>query len=80
MSRTGRVERTTGETKVLVEVRRICAEHPGPVSVFLHVLLPEQEVIIRAPRAAVDGGAVLQAKLESLLGPGAILFDHARRA
>ncbi|PYM06952.1 MAG: DNA polymerase III subunit alpha [Candidatus Rokuibacteriota bacterium] len=64
----------------LTEVRRVCAEHPGGVPVFLHLRLPEQEVVIRAARVTVDGGAALVAKLESLLGPEAILLEYARRA
>ncbi len=58
-------------------VRAVCAEHPGGVPVFLHVVLPGQEVVVRARGVAVDGGAALLAGLEALLGPGAATVDHA---
>ncbi len=64
----------------LAEVQRVCAEHPGDVPVFLHVLLPAVEVVIRARGVPVDGGAQLVAKLESLLGVGAIILEYVRRA
>jgi DNA polymerase-3 subunit alpha len=65
---------------VLAEVRRLADEHPGPVPLFLHVLLPEAEVVVRATSATVDGSPALVAKVEALLGPDAIRLEHARRA
>jgi DNA polymerase-3 subunit alpha len=65
---------------VLPEIRRVVAEHPGPVPVFLHVVLAEAEVVVRAKEPTVDGSAQLVAKLESLLGPKTILLEYGRRA
>ena len=64
----------------LAAVRQVCAEHPGGVPVFLHLLLPAQEVVVRARGLAVDGSAALVARGESLLGPGAISVEYAGRA
>src|SRR5918996_1469260 len=50
-------------------VKDVCREHPGPVPVFLHVLLPAQEVVVRARGLAVDPSPELRAKLAALLGP-----------
>jgi DNA polymerase-3 subunit alpha len=75
-----RVAGDDGAEARLPEVQRCCAEHPGEVPVFLHVLLPTLEVVVRARRVAVDGSEALVAKLEALLGAGAIILDYARRA
>jgi DNA polymerase-3 subunit alpha len=75
-----RVIGDSGAEARLAEVQRCCAEHPGEVPVFLHLLLPAQEVVVRARRVAVDGSGELVAKLETLLGAGAIILDYARRA
>jgi DNA polymerase-3 subunit alpha len=64
----------------LAALRRLCEEHPGGVPVFLHVLLPTTEVVIRARGVSVDAGRDLVARLEELLGPGATVIDHAGRA
>jgi len=58
----------------------VCGEHPGVVPVFVHIRLPEQEVVIRAKRLVVDGSADLVAKVEALLGPGTIILEYERRA
>jgi DNA polymerase III subunit alpha len=65
---------------VVAGLERACAAHPGPVPVFLHVRLPEQEVVIRARGLAVDGAAELVAKVEALLGAGTILLEYGRPA
>jgi DNA polymerase-3 subunit alpha len=65
---------------VVREVRDILGEHAGPIPVFLHVLLPECEVVVRASAPSVDGSARLTADLERLLGPSAILVEHGRPA
>ena len=57
-----------------------CEEHEGRTPLFLHVLLPEQEVVVRVKELLVDPGADLVAKVESLLGPGSILVEYAGRA
>jgi DNA polymerase-3 subunit alpha len=67
-----------GET--LNALRRVCEEHAGTVPVFLHVLLPGHEVVVRARGVAVDATGELVSKLESLLGAGAAVIEHAGRA
>jgi hypothetical protein len=47
------------------------------VPVFVHVLLPQHEVVIRVRALAVDGSAELLAALEARFGPGAIRVDYA---
>jgi hypothetical protein len=61
-------------------LRRVCEEHAGTVPVFLHVLLPRHEVVVRARGVAVDATGDLVAKLETLLGAGAAVIEHAGRA
>jgi DNA polymerase-3 subunit alpha len=65
---------------VLGSLRRICAEHAGGVPLFVHVLVPSLEVVVRAAAVAVDGSAELAAKVEGLLGPGTCTVEHAGRA
>jgi DNA polymerase-3 subunit alpha len=61
----------------LAAVREACAAFPGGVPVFLHVLLPAHEVVVRSRAVMVDPGPGLLARLEELLGPGAATVDHA---
>jgi hypothetical protein len=61
-------------------VRRLCEEYPGGVPVFVHVLLPHTEVVVRARSVSVDVTKELVARLEELLGPGTTVIDHAGRA
>jgi hypothetical protein len=61
-------------------VKQLCREHAGTVPVFVHVLLPGQEVVVRSRGIAVDGGAELVAQVEALLGPGTIVVEYAGRA
>ena len=61
-------------------IERACQTHPGAVPVFLHVRLPDHEVVIRATRLAVDASADLVAEVEALLGPGTIILEYGRRA
>ncbi len=65
---------------LLARTRVICAEFPGPVPVFLHLLLPGQEVVVRARGLSVEAGAELVARLEALLGPMAASVDYAGSA
>jgi len=65
---------------VLAAVRQLCAEHPGRVPVFLHLVLGGQEVVVRTRGLSVDGSKELVADGETLLGPGAISVDYAGRA
>jgi hypothetical protein len=50
------------------------------VPVFLHLLLPGHEVVLRARGVAVDATSELVTKLNSLLGTGAAVIEHAGRA
>ena len=54
--RTGLGEVPGGEAAgaTLGALRRLCEEHAGTVPVFLHVLLPGHEVVVRARGVAVD--------------------------
>ena len=67
-------------TAALAAVRSICEAHPGPTPVFVHVLLADQEVVVRAKGLSVAPEPDLVAKVESLLGPGSILVEYAGRA
>jgi hypothetical protein len=77
-----RVRVRGGETAgaTLNALRRVCEEHAGTVPVFLHVLLPGHEVVVRARGVAVDATGELVGKLETLLGAGAAVIEHAGRA
>ncbi|HEY2993867.1 MAG TPA: DNA polymerase III subunit alpha, partial [Methylomirabilota bacterium] len=75
-----RVRGGEGSGATLTALRRLCEEHAGTVPVFLHVLLPGHEVVVRARGVAVDASGDLVAKLESLLGAGTAVIEHAGRA
>ncbi|MGH7353168.1 MAG: DNA polymerase III subunit alpha [Candidatus Rokuibacteriota bacterium] len=64
----------------LAELRRVCDAHPGGVPVFVHVLLPGQEVVVRARGLAVDGGPELIAEVEAVLGARTVVVEYAGRA
>jgi DNA polymerase-3 subunit alpha len=70
--------RDTGAT--LAALRRICDEHPGAVPVFLHLLLPANEVVIRARASSVEADAQFTQQVEALLGPQTVTVEHAGRA
>jgi DNA polymerase-3 subunit alpha len=70
----------TGADEMLAKVRRICESHPGSTPLFVHVLLADQEVVVRAKGLSVAPEAQLVAKVEGLLGPGSILVEYAGRA
>ena len=65
---------------VMSSLRRVCSEHAGGVPLFLHVLVPSLEVVVRAAAVSVDGSAELAAKIDALIGPGACTVEHAGRA
>jgi DNA polymerase III subunit alpha len=65
---------------LLGSVKAACREHEGRTPLFLHVLLPEQEVVLRVKELGVDPAPGLVAKVEGLLGPGSILVEYAGRA
>ncbi|MBI4587222.1 MAG: DNA polymerase III subunit alpha [Candidatus Rokubacteria bacterium] len=71
----------SGEALALLEsVKRLCAEHPGRVPLFLHLLLPEHEVVVRVTELSVDPAHELVGKVETLLGQGSVLVEYAGRA
>ncbi|HET9923764.1 MAG TPA: hypothetical protein VFS98_06565 [Methylomirabilota bacterium] len=65
---------------LLASVKAACREHEGRIPLFLHVLLPEQEVVLRVNELAVEPAPGLVTKVEGLLGPGSILVEYAGRA
>jgi DNA polymerase-3 subunit alpha len=65
---------------LLASVKAACREHEGRTPLFLHVLLPAQEVVLRVKELAVEPAAELVTKVEGLLGPGSILVEYAGRA
>ena len=65
---------------LLASVRGICEAHPGPTPLFVHVLLDEQEVVVRAKGLSVLADDALLGKVEGVLGPGSILVEYAGRA
>jgi DNA polymerase-3 subunit alpha len=75
-----RSEATVPVASALEAVRAACAAHPGRTPVFLHLLLPDQEIVVKAGGAPVDAGAPLTARIEDLLGRGSVLVEYARRA
>jgi DNA polymerase-3 subunit alpha len=56
---------------------RLCGEHAGPVPVFVHLLLGEQEVVLRSRAYHVSAAPGFVAAAEAILGPGAVILDHA---
>jgi hypothetical protein len=71
-----RVPGTAGPA-VLSALGRLCTEHAGAVPLFVHVLLAEQEVVLRSRAFRVSAGAAFVAAAEAVLGPGAVVVDHA---
>jgi DNA polymerase-3 subunit alpha len=65
---------------LLASVKAACRQHEGRTPLFLHVLLPEQEVVLRIKELAVDPASDLVTKVEGLLGAGSILVEYAGRA
>ncbi|HJR50803.1 MAG TPA: hypothetical protein VJ794_06840, partial [Gemmatimonadales bacterium] len=66
--------------ELLASVKAACREHEGRTPLFLHVLLPGQEVVLRVKELGVDPAPDLVTKVEGLLGPGSILVEYAGRA
>ena len=65
---------------ILVSLRRVCGEHAGGVPLFVHVLVPSLEVVVRATSVSVDGSPELAEKINALVGPGACTVEHAGRS
>src|SRR5262249_11824439 len=61
-------------------VKSICQQHRGRTPLFLHLLLAEQEVVIRVRELSVEADPAMTAKVDALLGPGAVLVEYAGRA
>jgi DNA polymerase-3 subunit alpha len=61
-------------------LRRLCEEHPGGVPIYVHVLLPATEVVMRSRGASVEPTQDLVARVEELLGAGTTTVDYAGRA
>src|SRR5574341_289572 len=61
----------------LAALRQVCATHPGPVPVFLHLQLGAQEVVVRARGLAVTPDPALCAAAEALLGTGTFTVEYA---
>jgi DNA polymerase-3 subunit alpha len=72
-----RVPATGDAAATLAAVRQALEAHPGGVPVFLHLLTPGQEVVVRARNVSVEPGPDLIARLEALLGAGAVTVEHA---
>ena len=64
----------------LGSLRTLCEAHRGRTPLFVHVVLPDQEVVVRVKELLVEPDAAMVAKVESLLGPGSILVEYAGRA
>jgi DNA polymerase-3 subunit alpha len=61
-------------------LKSLCQDHRGRTPLFVHVLLPEQEVVVRVKELLVDPDAAMSTKVETLLGPGSILVEYGGRA
>jgi hypothetical protein len=61
----------------LSALRKLCEEHPGGVPVFVHVIVPGLEVVVRSRGVSVDATPALTSKVEALLGPAALTIDYA---
>jgi len=61
----------------LAALRKVCEEHPGGVPVFVHVIVPGLEVVVRSRGVSVDATPALTGKVEALLGPAALSIDYA---
>ena len=76
-----RITANGGDTDALFAgVRGICGAHPGATPLFVHVLLPEHEVVIRVKALSVAPAPEMAAEIEALLGPGSMLVEYAGRA
>jgi DNA polymerase-3 subunit alpha len=66
--------------KRLATLRALCVEFRGPVPLYLHVLLPEHEVVVRVRELSVRPDQSLIGQIEELLGKGSVTVEYARRA
>jgi DNA polymerase-3 subunit alpha len=75
-----RVPASDDPAETIATLRRLCAEHPGRVPLFVHLVVASQEVVVRARGLSVDPSPELIAKAETLLGPGVVTVEYAGRA
>jgi DNA polymerase-3 subunit alpha len=61
-------------------VKEICASHRGRVALYIHVVLPTEEVVVRSRGLLVDASGELCERLGALLEPTAITIEYAGRA
>jgi len=66
--------------KLLGALKQICQQHRGGTPLFVHVLLPEHEVVVKASGYPVEPDPELVEKIERLLGPDAVTVEYAGRA
>jgi DNA polymerase-3 subunit alpha len=73
--------RAAGDGAAAIEaLRHMCEEHPGPVPLFVHVVLEAVEVVIRARGMSVDATGELERKVEAAFGKNAMVVERAGRA
>jgi DNA polymerase-3 subunit alpha len=60
-------------------IKQVCWDHRGNVPLFVHLLLPEREVVVRVRSFSVSPTAELVANLEALLGQGSVLVEYVER-
>jgi DNA polymerase-3 subunit alpha len=73
-------EADTAVRERIASVEAICQAHRGRTPVFVHVLLPEHEIVVRSGSCAVEPDAALVSKVEQVLGAGAVTVEYAGRA
>ena len=61
-------------------VKAACQSHPGPTPLFVHVLLADREIVVKAADSRVSPGPALVAEVEKWLGPGSVVVEHAGRS
>jgi DNA polymerase-3 subunit alpha len=61
----------------LAALRKLCEAHPGGVPVFVHIMVPGLEVVVRSRGVSVDASGALNEKVAALLGPAALTIDYA---
>jgi DNA polymerase III subunit alpha len=71
---------TPTASAALTALARLCAEHAGPIPLFIHVLLAEQEVVLRSQAFRVSATPAFVSAVETILGPGAVVVDDAGSA
>ncbi len=72
--------RPSGDVQTaLSALRAACAASPGTVPLFVHLLLPAHEIVVRARGVMVEPSRELCERLEGLLGAGGVVVEHAGR-